>query len=139
MSASDLYPRWLEAVNRRDAAAVAALYAPNAVVHDPAYGEPLEGKDAVHRDLVSFFQAFPDLEFELGATLQDGNTVAGEGRFRGTHRGVLVTEQRDVPPTGRRVELGAASFWRLDGQGRILEDRRYFDLAGILSQLGVSV
>lgn len=138
MSTSELNRRWAEAINRHDARAVAEMYAPNAIVHDPAYREPLEGRDAVLRDLEAFLQAFPDLHFEVGEGFERGAAFAGEGRFTGTHRGVLVTDQGDVPPTGRRIEVAGASFWQLDGQGRILEERRYYDLAGLIAQLEVS-
>jgi hypothetical protein len=30
-----------------------------------------------------------------------------------------------------------ATVGRLDGQGRVAEERRYYDLAGVMSQLGL--
>lgn len=139
MSGAEVNRRWTEAVNRHDAAAAAQLYAPNAVVHDPQYDEPLEGRDAVEKDFRDFFAAFPDLTFTTGDVLEDGNRLAGDGRFAGTHQGVLVTEQGDLPPTGRRVDLPGCSIVRLDGQGRILEERRYYDLARLFQQLEITV
>jgi steroid delta-isomerase-like uncharacterized protein len=139
MSAADLNRRWIDAVNRHDAAAVAELYAPNAIVHDPAYNEPLEGRDAIARDLEAFFEAVPDLTFEYGELLERGPVAAAEGRFHGTHRGVLVTAAGNLPPTGKTIDVHGASFWRVDGQERILEERRYYDMAGLFAQLEVTV
>jgi hypothetical protein len=34
--------------------------------------------------------------------------------------------------------MRAAAIGRLDGQGRIGEERRYYDFAGLLGQLGLS-
>jgi steroid delta-isomerase-like uncharacterized protein len=139
MSAPEITRQWVEAVNAHDAHAAADLYAPNAVVHDPSYPEPLEGRDAIRQDFESFFRAFPDLRFDIRQTISDGAINATDGSFSGTHRGPLPTPSGEIPPSGRRMELGGAGFTRLDGQGRILEEHRYYDLAGLLAQLEVTV
>jgi steroid delta-isomerase-like uncharacterized protein len=138
MSAADLYRKWIDAITRHDAAAVAELYAPNAVVQDPAYREPLEGRDAIRKDMEALFRAIPDVRVTTGATLEAGNTFAAEGRFSGTQQGPFVTDAGEIPATGRPIEIAGGSFWRLDGQGRILEDNRYYDLAAIAAQLEVT-
>jgi steroid delta-isomerase-like uncharacterized protein len=137
MRAADLYSRWNDAMNRKDAAGVVSLYAPNAVVHDPAYAEPLEGRDAIERDLTAFFRTLPDLQVTVGSLLESDNTFAVEGRFEGTQTGPLLVGDEEIPASGRHVEFAGAGFYRLDGRGRILEERRYYDLAGMLSQIGV--
>lgn len=137
MSAADVHRRWIEAVNNHDATAAATLYAPNAVVRDPAYQNPLEGREAIQKDFEDFFRAFPDLQFTVRTTIEADGSLASDGAFSGTHQGSLVTDAGEIPPTGKRIESPGAGFWRLDGQGRILEDRRYYDLAGLLSQIGV--
>lgn len=139
MSASDVIQRWVDAVNRRDPAEFAELYAPNAVVHDPQYPAPLEGRDSVHRDMVDFFRTFPDLQVTLRSSVISGNEFALEAGFTGTHGGTLVTPGGELPATGRRVDFRAAGFYRLDGRGRVLEERRYLDLAGIAEQLQAEV
>jgi steroid delta-isomerase-like uncharacterized protein len=139
MSAADVYNQQADAVNRGDAEAYSALYAPNAVVHDPAYPEPLEGRDAIRADLEAFMQAIPDLRVSTHALLEAGDTAAGQGSFAGTHLGTLVLPSGEVPPTGRRLEFSGAAFIRLDGQGRVLEEHRYYDLARILSEIGARI
>ena len=135
MSATDASRKWTEAINRHDAGAFAALYAPNAVVQDPQYPQPLEGRDAIHKDISEFMRAFPDLRVELRSVIENGNGYASEGMFRGTHSGPLVTPDGERPPTGKLFEFGGSAFYTLDAQGRILEERRYYDLAGLLAQL----
>lgn len=135
MSASEVIQRWVDAVNRKDAAGFAELYAPNAVVHDPQYTAPLEGRDQVHRDMVAFLRSFPDLEVTVRSMVISGNEYALEAAFTATHGGTLATPDGDLPATGRRVAFQAAGFYRLDGQGRVLEERRYLDLAGLGAQL----
>lgn len=138
MSAADVIHRWADALNRHDAAGFAGLYAPDATVHDPLYAEPLEGRDAIRRDIEATFAAFPDLSLEVRSVVADGDTLAFEVMFGGTHTGPLATEGGEIPPTGRRFELAGAGFNRLDGQGRILDQHRYFDVAGMLAQLQIA-
>ena len=139
MSAADVTRKWTDAINRHDTAGFAALYAPNAVLRDPQYPEPIEGRDAIQKDLNDFLQGFPDLHVVLRSMMEAGDSYAAEGTFVGTHQGPLPTPSGDVPPTGKRIEFNAAGFYRLDGQGRILEETRYYDTQGLLAQLeGVS-
>ena len=50
----------IDAFNRHDRAAYAALIAQDAVAYDPVYPEPLRGKNAIMRDLdASFLPRFP--------------------------------------------------------------------------------
>jgi hypothetical protein len=42
-----------------------------------------------------------------------------------------------LPPTGRRVEMRGGAFTRLNERGEIVEERRYYDVANVLRQLGV--
>jgi steroid delta-isomerase-like uncharacterized protein len=137
MTAQELQQRWVHTINGRDADAYADLYAPNAIVHDPAYDAPLEGRDAIREDVAAFFRTFPDLRATPRTWLEADGAIAGEGSFEGTHEGPLLTATEQIPASGRRVKFDGAGFYRLDGQGRILEERRYYDLAGMLSQIGV--
>jgi len=67
-----------------------------------------------------------------------GNTVARQVLLTGTHKGALQTPNRTVPATNRRVELHVAAFGRFDGSGKLVEDRRYFDTADLVRQLGLA-
>jgi steroid delta-isomerase-like uncharacterized protein len=138
MSATDVLNKWVDALNRHDAAAIAALLAPDVIVHDPAYAEPLEGREAARKDAEAFLRAFPDLRVTVQTIIESDRGYAIEGTFTGTHQGPLVTGSSEIPATGKRMTLRAASFGRLDGQGRVLEERRYYDVAGLLGQLGLA-
>jgi steroid delta-isomerase-like uncharacterized protein len=134
--AAEVTREWRESLNRHDPAAFAALYAPDTVVRDPSYREPLEGRDAVQRDVEAFFRAFPDVEVTYSTTIEADGVHAVEALFVATHLGPLVTDGGEIPASGARIALHTAGFSRLDGQGRILEERRYYDLAGLAAQLG---
>ncbi|HEX2112376.1 MAG TPA: ester cyclase [Gaiellaceae bacterium] len=126
-----------ETINRHDAAAFAAIYAPDAVVRDPQYPEPLRGTAAVERDIADFFAAFPDLDASVERPIVDGTTYAFEVTMHATHSGPLRGAEGEIPATNKVVELRIGVFAKLDEQGRIREERRYYDLASLLGQLGV--
>jgi len=137
VSAKDIYARAAEAFNKHDARTFAALYAPDAVVYDPTYPQPLKGRDAILQDFTDFVRAFPDAQFELLAVLEDGREAAGEFRVSGNHNGPLALPTGEVPATGKPLSFGGGAFSRFNDQGEIVEEHRYFDVAGQLSQLGL--
>ena len=51
--------------------------------------------------------------------------------------GTNSSEVRGVPPTGRSFRVRGASIGKLDANGRIIENRDYYNLAELLTQLGV--
>ena len=137
MSAEDASLRTIEAFNRRDAAAFAAGYATGAVAYDPQYSEPLKGREAIREDIQAFFDAFPDGRVRLINSVTSGNTAASEVEFTGTQLGSMATPTGSIPPTNRRVTLRLARFIQVDTQGQIVKESRYYDLAGMMHQLGL--
>lgn len=137
MTTPQILDKQFDAINRHDVESFAACYSSDASVFDPQYPELLKGRDAVRRDMTDFIAAFPDLRAELRRTLGDGDTFAYEMTMTGTHKGPMVTPTGDIAPTQRRVEFGGCIVVRLDDKGRIVEERRYYDLAGLLGQLGL--
>lgn len=138
MSVQDVVTRAIEAFNRHDADAFAALYADNATAIDPQYERPLQGKEQIRKDIADFFVAFPDARATVEALVTQGDRAAFEVEVTGTHRGPLVTPAGDVPATHRPVSMRGGRFIRVDARGRITECNRYFDIAAIMQQLGLS-
>ena len=133
----NLVKQQIEAWNSHDAQRVASGYAPDATVLDPGYPEPFSGRDAVVKDASAFFNAFPDLEFRVTKILEDNDTIAIEGMAAGTHKGTLELPTGPVPATGKRLEFSWAVFDDLSADGTIHEERRYFDVLGQMTQLGI--
>ncbi|MBD0347640.1 MAG: ester cyclase [Thermoleophilia bacterium] len=127
-----------ETINRHDAEAFAALYAADAVVTDPMYPEPLRGSEAVEKDIADFVTAFPDLEASFARPILDGTKHAFEITMNGTHTGPLIGPDGEIPATNRTIELPVGVFATLDEDGRIREERRYYDVASLLGQLGLT-
>jgi steroid delta-isomerase-like uncharacterized protein len=126
-----------ETINRHDTRTFASVYRPDAKVSDPWYPEPLSGADPLAKDFEDFFVAFPDLAFTLTRVFADGDEYGAEFTFSGTHKGPLVGPSGHVPATNRHIEVRGAVFGRVDGEGRIAEERRQYDVAGMMSQLGL--
>ena len=124
--------RHVEAFNARDTDAApwsddSELIAPDASVH---------GREEVLGFFGVFWDAFPDGRLELSRLLAEGDRLAGEGRFIGTHTGVLRTPAGDVPATGREVEVHWMSAYQVRGDV-LTSERLYFDQAELLGQLGL--
>jgi steroid delta-isomerase-like uncharacterized protein len=137
MNADTVIRTQFEAFNRHDPSAFAACYADDARVADPQFSEPLEGAKAITKDVGDWFGSFPDIEARLTRTVFDGNTYAAEWSMRGTHKGPLLTPEGQVPATGKPIRLVVVTIGRIGNDGRIVEERRSYDLAGVLSQLGL--
>lgn len=84
---------------------------------------------------ISFAEAFPEGRVEP-ADIEvwiDGNIVITEIHAKLAHTGTLG----DIAPTGNTVELELLNKMELADDGRILEERDYFDTLGFFAQLGV--
>jgi steroid delta-isomerase-like uncharacterized protein len=138
MSGRDIAREIADAFNRRDADAIAEHYAEDAVVHDPQYPEPLRGREAIRQDMDAWFRSFPDVHGKVQSVLGDDDRYAFEFAMTGTHQGPLATPSGEFPPTGRRIESAVGLFGRVNGDDKIVEERRYYDQAALAEQLGMS-
>jgi steroid delta-isomerase-like uncharacterized protein len=135
----DASRKFADTFNKHDLDGLAKLYAADAVAYDPMYPEPLRGRDAIRNDTATLFKGFPDVRFEIINTIEkDDRNGADEIRLNGTHTGPLETPTgEELPPTNKRVELKGSAFARLNELGEIVEERRYYDVAAFLRQLGL--
>jgi predicted ester cyclase len=85
--------------------------------------------------MVELLRAFPDARFTIGPLLQDGETVAGEYTLRGTHLGPLASPEGEIPATGNSINNSGAVFSKFNADGEVIEERRYYDAAGLLAQI----
>lgn len=127
--------RITEAVMRRDADALRAIYAEDAVADTPDEGR-LTGRDAIVNWMMVFAEAFPDTSFEMISKLEVGDTAVDEGYLIATHTGTLRTPEGDVEPTGRRVRIRECDICSVRG-AEVVSHRFYFDQMDMLGQLGL--
>jgi len=112
-----------------------AHYAEDAESSDPT-GKYM-GKPAILAQLKVWHTAFPDSKGEVTNQISEGDRVATEVTFRGTHTGPLAGAMGTIAPTGKRVEINVA-FLNWFRNGKIKRERSYFDLHGLMQQLGIA-
>ena len=134
--ADSLVEKHIKSFNDHDANAWASHYAENARLYDPQYPEPKQGRDAIRKDVEDFYASFPDVQFQILSQVGDGEQVAVQGVATGTHQGPMEGPGGTIPATNKRAEMPFAAFMRVDSAGLITEERRYYDLAGMMMQLG---
>lgn len=124
--------RHVAAFNAQDADAEpwtndAEFVAPNA---------SMRGREEVLGFLGVMWDAFPDGRLETSRLLVEGSAVAAEGRFIGTHSGVMRTPEGEIPATGRQVDFRWMSSYEVRGE-ELASEHLYFDQAEFLGQLGL--
>ena len=124
---------YLAAWNAHDSAAVARHMADDAIYEDVALGRVLHGPSEIASFVVEATRSSSDFRFEVVSLFRAGNDYANEWVMLGTND----REQRGVPATGRSFRVRGASIGKLDRNGRIVENRDYYNLAELLTQLGV--
>lgn len=97
-----------------------------------------EGQDVTHPTsadvrghLAGLVEAFPDLWLEPMNIHHSDDAVIIEGRTTGTHLGPLD----GLEPTGRRMDVRAAVFFRFQGE-HMTNETVYMDLTTMHRQLG---
>ncbi|HZV52866.1 MAG TPA: ester cyclase [Candidatus Dormibacteraeota bacterium] len=130
--------RAVEAFNAADWQAVSADLASDSTYEEPATGRSLRGVEEILEAERAWKAAFPDASGTITNALASGSTAVLEITWRGTQSGDLVTPAGVVPATGRRVAIKAVQVVEVEN-GKSKSNRHYFDLAGMLAQLGVGV
>jgi steroid delta-isomerase-like uncharacterized protein len=94
---------------------------------------PFVGPKAVAARYLQQWRGFPDFKVRVRRIVAEGaNFVVTENEWRGTHRGPFF----GIPPTGRKARVRACVLWEFRGR-RLRAETVYYDLATVLSQIGV--
>jgi len=100
---------------------------------DVALGRVLHGPSEIAKFVEKATRSSSDFRFEVVSVLTAGSDYANEWVMRGTNDRALP----GIPATGRSFRVRGASVGRLDSSGLIVENRDYYNLAELLTQLGV--
>ena len=120
-----------EVINGHDLdRALTELVAEGFVEQNPLPGQG-PGRVGLREVLAGMFAGFPDLRWDVQATVVEGDRVASFSYWTGTHQGDFL----GIPATGRSVKVEA---WNLDRfqDGQLAESRILMDVIGLLTQLG---
>ena len=130
----DVVRRFVEEVmNGGDLEAADELVAPGHVNRGPTAPAVPPGPEGVKELIGMYRAAFPDIRFETGEMVCEGDTVAYRWTFTGTHQG----EMMGVEPTGRRVEVAGVEMNRVEN-GRISASWTVSKALGLMQQLGLT-
>jgi len=85
----------------------------------------------------ALLEAAPDRASIVDALIVEGDLVAEEGRYTGTHTGTWRNpDGAEIPATGRSLDFRFSAIFRVD-DGKIASIRLYYDQLEVLSQLGL--
>lgn len=115
----------------RDARALTDEHARDGVVESPTHGRLATIEDIRHV-YQTWFDAFPDVRFEIEDTLWEGDRGVLFVRVTGTHLQPFL----NVPATRKRLEIRGALLLTFR-DGKIAHERRYYDSTALLLQIGV--
>jgi steroid delta-isomerase-like uncharacterized protein len=128
-----------EVLNHGDLAVVDEIYADGYVLDAPVrtdgsvrgHGATI-GREDLKRRVNLFRTAFPDIHFAIDNLIAEGEQVAVQYRFAGTHSGVFG----ELQPTGRRISITGILIAAL-ADGRIASAVSVFDSGDMMRQLGM--
>jgi ketosteroid isomerase-like protein len=133
LTTREAFQRGTDTFNAHDVDGFAAVLADDVVFQAPG-GLRGQGKPACVEFYGGWMSAFPDAHVEVhGIHILDDIAVE-EGRFTGTHHGVLRTPTGDIPPTGRSVNLDYIQVLRFR-DGKHISFSLMFDRLLMLEQL----
>ncbi|MCA1838561.1 MAG: ester cyclase [Actinobacteria bacterium] len=129
----ELVRRYQEAYNTGDLDILDKILAPDWVTNAWPEGIPqsIENAKAGHRMVL---EVFPDYHCTTENLIAEGDWVVQSWTARGTHKGELL----GLPPTGRLVQFGGISMFRI-ADARIVQHLAYGDELGFLEQVGAEV
>jgi steroid delta-isomerase-like uncharacterized protein len=125
-----------DAFNQHDLSQWAKNEADNYVFVGPVTPGPMNG-DQGRAYAQNFINAFPDLRFEVMRTIADGDFVVVNWIGRGTHTGPLGAPSGSaIPPTHKHAMVHGSNTYQFKN-GKLVHNQVYWDMAGLLAQLGL--
>jgi SnoaL-like polyketide cyclase len=130
-----------DAWNAQDWDTFDSRHAENVAVYWPGQPEPTRGGPAHRAESIDFFKTYPDNHIDndpYKVLFGQGEWTCSVARFTGTMKGPMKRpDGTTIPPTNKsfEVEFCTVAHWQ---NGKIVEERLFYDLVGLLRQIGVS-
>jgi ketosteroid isomerase-like protein len=115
-------------------------HAENVAVYWPGQPEPTRGVHNHRAESIEFFKAFPDnhlVNNPYKILFANGDHTCSIADFTGTFKGPMKgADGKTIPPTNKKfhLEFCTVATWK---DGKITEERLFYDLVGMLKQIGV--
>jgi steroid delta-isomerase-like uncharacterized protein len=127
-----LVERWFAGMDRADTGTLDEICTDDYALHFPGVPAPLDRATAKGL-LAGFFAGFPGIDHTIEEIIVDDDRAAVRITVRGIHTG----EFNGIPPTGKEVSFAAVNLMRFR-DGKIAEQRVFFDSTSFLRQLGIA-
>jgi steroid delta-isomerase-like uncharacterized protein len=121
----------IHAWNAKDKNQIFNLYTPDFVREDIGRNKTYDLK-ALSHVLDLYWEAFPDLRFELLEQIESEHKIGMVWKMKGTQRGVFM----HIPPTNKVIEFHGTSILYLRGD-KICKVHYSWDEATMLRQMGL--
>lgn len=119
--------------NRHDPVKAAALLADNVEYWDVTQADPFKKREEVENFFQQFFDAFPNLNFDVISLFGQGDYVACEWRMRGTQE----KELQGISAIGKSIDINGVSICTVKDK-TIVRQVDYWDGGTMMRQLGLS-
>jgi steroid delta-isomerase-like uncharacterized protein len=134
-SVADVAKEQVLAYNEKDWDRARAALSPEVIYEEVGTHRKIKGVDDVLTVWKGWATAIPDSRATFQSEIVSGNTAVLEITWSGTHKGPLNTGTREIPPTGKKIELRAIQVVDVDND-RVRSVRQYFDMGTLLQQIG---
>jgi len=126
--------------NAQDLETFKRYHAKDCIVRWPNQ-QPTHGRDAHEQEAIAFFKMFPDqhlINNPYKIMLAQGEWTCTVADFTGTMKGAMaMPDGTVVPPTNGKFHIDFCTVARWNEQGEIVEENLFYDLMGMLKQIGV--
>jgi steroid delta-isomerase-like uncharacterized protein len=120
-----------EVINQHNLDKLPEYVAPDALDHAAPPGFP-KGPQGAGMFLGMFFNAFPDVHYQIDDLVADEDKVCIRATLSGTHTGSFM----GIPPTGRSFSIQGIETLRLK-DGKYTEHWGGIDDIGLMTQIGM--
>lgn len=128
---------WIEAVTKHDIDGFIDLHSATVEMYDPTFANPLKGSEALRSWIDNLFKMFPDYKMKEQRIFGHDEWVSVEAEETGTMKGPIhAPGGRIVPATGKSFKISSSIVCRV-ADGKIAEVRAYYDVLGLMGQLGL--
>ncbi len=126
--------------NAQDWGTFEKRHAKDTTVFWPGQAEPTRGRDNHKAESIEFFRTFPDnrlINHPYKVEIAQGEWTCTVADFTGTMLGSMKgANGKLIAPTNKKfhIEFCTVAHWK---NGEIVEEKLFYDLVGMLRQIGV--
>jgi steroid delta-isomerase-like uncharacterized protein len=137
MTPKETVNRYWDAWTEHDLDGLLSLLAPDFVSRSSLSQGRAASKDMIAKGFKVFDKSLPDLKEEVLSIIAEGDIVACQVVETAAFTYPMELPMGAIAPTNRSYRLPLASFFRVNTQGLIVEQRTYWDTANWAQQIGI--